>query len=162
MLLQLFDSLKYPKCRLCKKRRLVPGVSSEILPNTVCVFCWKHERSRVRWHNKRAKRHWLVASRGKRVSTRQWMALLHQHDYGCISCGKNGRGNLTLDHIISLKEGGTQVIENLQPMCISCHSTKDGWKARPLYVRLWEKVTDKIRWTTKKLVKRIKSVNFPF
>jgi 5-methylcytosine-specific restriction endonuclease McrA len=90
------------------------------------------------------------------------MALLHQHDYGCISCGKNGRGNLTLDHIISLKEGGTQVIENLQPMCISCHSTKDGWKARPLYVRLWEKVTDKIRWTTKKLVKRIKSVNFPF
>jgi len=162
MLLRLIDSFRYPKCRLCNKRRLVPGVSSEILPTTVCVFCWKHERGRVRWHNKRAKRHKFVSAHGKRVSTRQWMAMLHQHDYGCISCGKGGRGNLTLDHIISLNEGGNQSIENLQPLCISCHSTKDGWKARPLYVRLWEKLTNKVRRWKRKLVKSVKSVYFRF
>jgi 5-methylcytosine-specific restriction endonuclease McrA len=84
----------------------------------------------------------------KRVTTREWMHMLDKHNYSCIKCGKKEK--LTLDHITSMSAGGHQQIDNLQPLCIPCHSIKDGWKANPLYVRLWRKLMKKVRWWKKR------------
>lgn len=40
----------------------------------------------------------------------------------CVACGATN--NITIDHIIPLAKGGTNCIDNLQPLCHSCNSSK--------------------------------------
>ena len=44
----------------------------------------------------------------------------------CRQCKKEGRLTLAteVDHIIPLAQGGTNELDNLQPLCHSCHSRK--------------------------------------
>lgn len=43
----------------------------------------------------------------------------------CVSCGKwFNKSNITVDHRIPKRNGGTDDIWNLQPMCKSCNSSK--------------------------------------
>jgi len=55
---------------------------------------------------------------------KQWQELKKAYGYRCSDCGKSAV--LTKDHISPLSEGGTDYIENIQPLCKSCNSRK--WK----------------------------------
>ena len=52
----------------------------------------------------------------------EWEGLKKKFNYRCANCGKQKL--LTEDHIISLKKGGTNYIDNIQPLCQSCNSKK--------------------------------------
>lgn len=54
----------------------------------------------------------------------QWNELKKQHKFRCSVCGK--RKKLTKDHIKPLSLGGSDFIENIQPLCRNCNSKK--WK----------------------------------
>lgn len=54
----------------------------------------------------------------------QWVELKQKHKGLCANCGEDKK--LTKDHIIPLSEGGTDYIDNIQPLCRSCNSKK--WK----------------------------------
>ena len=45
-----------------------------------------------------------------------------EHGAICAHCGVTE--NLTIDHIIPLAKGGTNDLDNLQPLCKSCNSSK--------------------------------------
>lgn len=65
----------------------------------------------------------LTAARAKGSHTKQeWMALLEIFGQ-CVRCGATD-GNLVKDHIEPIYQGGSDAIENLQPLCLSCNSSK--------------------------------------
>ena len=53
----------------------------------------------------------------------EWNTLLAQYDWICPSC-KVKELNLTRDHIIPLSRGGSDNIENIQPLCLPCNRSK--------------------------------------
>lgn len=52
----------------------------------------------------------------------EWDALKDSYGNVCAYCGKSKK--LTKDHIIPLSKGGTDYIENIQPLCRNCNSKK--------------------------------------
>lgn len=57
-------------------------------------------------------------------SLEEWNDLLIEFNNRCAFCRKKTK--LTKDHIVPLSEGGTDYIDNIQPLCKSCNSKK--WK----------------------------------
>lgn len=66
-----------------------------------------------------------IRNNGGYHSREQWNYLKMAFNYVCKMCGrKEPEIKLTKDHIISLKNGGTNDIGNIQPLCRSCNSKK--------------------------------------
>jgi 5-methylcytosine-specific restriction endonuclease McrA len=53
----------------------------------------------------------------------EWAALLATYGNRCLACGVQDV-RLTEDHIIPLMDGGTDWIENIQPLCKPCNTRK--------------------------------------
>lgn len=71
----------------------------------------------------------------------EWLALLAFCGGRCVACGVPPgtlRGAIQRDHILAISKGGSDSIENIQPMCVPCNSVKcdgepfdlrpDGWR----------------------------------
>jgi len=55
----------------------------------------------------------------------EWELLKKQYGYTCPSCGiGEPETKLTEDHIIPLSKGGSDYIENIQPLCKMCNCKK--------------------------------------
>lgn len=53
----------------------------------------------------------------------EWDVLCDYYGKKCLSCGRTD-AKLTVDHVVPLSVGGTNSIENIQPLCGSCNSSK--------------------------------------
>jgi 5-methylcytosine-specific restriction endonuclease McrA len=83
----------------------------------------------------------LSAARAKAKHTAgEWQALLEICDFKCVKCGgdEGGRG-VVKDHIVPIYRGGSDGIDNIQPLCQPCNASKGpdetdhrrhGWKER--------------------------------
>ena len=69
------------------------------------------------WHHKRR------ANKQGSFTAQEWQDLCARHDYRCLACGESNV-KLTVDHVVPLSKGGMNTIENLQPLCGSCNSSK--------------------------------------
>ena len=70
---------------------------------------------------KRSRR--MAASRKKGTHTRvEWVSLREFFDC-CVKCGTT-EFNLEKDHIMPVYQGGSDGIENIQPLCARCNSGK--------------------------------------
>jgi 5-methylcytosine-specific restriction endonuclease McrA len=72
------------------------------------------EYTRVRNHRKRGN--------GGSYTADEWQALCVKYNYRCVCCRQVKP--LTVDHVIPISQGGTSLIDNLQPLCRECNSKK--------------------------------------
>jgi 5-methylcytosine-specific restriction endonuclease McrA len=69
----------------------------------------------------------LESARKQGIHTKkQWISLLEEFDYRCLRCGCQPLGGPTKDHIIPISRGGSDSIDNLQPLCFQCNSSGGG------------------------------------
>jgi 5-methylcytosine-specific restriction endonuclease McrA len=59
---------------------------------------------------------------GGSYTSEQWIALCDKYENLCLSCHK--RCKLTADHVVPVSKGGTSNIDNIQPLCGPCNSSK--------------------------------------
>lgn len=58
-------------------------------------------------------------------TTQQWIELVEKYNYCCLKCKKQFPiEKLTQDHVVPLSKGGSNYIENIQPLCRSCNTGK--------------------------------------
>lgn len=55
----------------------------------------------------------------------EWETLKAAHKHSCLCCGRaEPKIKLTADHVMPLSLGGAGTIDNIQPLCKSCNSSK--------------------------------------
>ena len=80
-----------------------------------------HDRVLYRNARRRARR---LNAEGSHTQE-EWELLKKQYGYTCPACGgKESEIKLTEDHIVPLVKGGSDYIENIQPLCRSCNCSK--------------------------------------
>jgi len=71
---------------------------------------------RAAYHRQRA----MALGLSEHFSGREWLALLEFYRYRCCHCGRD-TVDLEIDHVVALGAGGSNRIENIQPLCHDCH-----------------------------------------
>lgn len=59
---------------------------------------------------------------GGKHTNEEWLQLCTDHNNRCAKCGADAI--LTKDHIVPVSLGGSDSIDNLQPLCRSCNASK--------------------------------------
>ena len=68
----------------------------------------------------------LNSAREKGTHTKkQWLALVEEFEYRCLRCGNVPDDGLTKDHIQKISCGGSDAMENIQPLCRQCNSAQE-------------------------------------
>jgi 5-methylcytosine-specific restriction endonuclease McrA len=62
------------------------------------------------------------AGGGGSFTEKEWQELCANYDYRCLCCGE--KKPLEADHVMPVAKGGTSNIDNIQPLCKSCNTSK--------------------------------------
>lgn len=82
---------------------------------------YNRERNKIYLNNRRNK----IKSSTENFTLQQWLDLKIQYKNTCLRCNKQEPEiQLTPDHILPLSKGGSNSIDNIQPLCLSCNIQK--------------------------------------
>lgn len=81
---------------------------------------WRRASNRrAEWANRDALKRGAEGS----FSNEEWVALCEKYGNRCLRCGR-GDVTLSVDHVKPLSKGGTNWLDNIQPLCVSCNCSK--------------------------------------
>ena len=115
---------KTKEYKLCYENyKNTPNYIKKVRERSKYTNLTKEQKIKKSFRNKQ----YINRKRGARGSHTlgEWERLKAQYDWTCPSCERREPEiKLTEDHIISIKLGGSNNIENIQPLCQSCNSKK--------------------------------------
>ena len=76
---------------------------------------------RIRSYQKTSKARRRSGTQGH-FTAAEWRDLCAQHGNRCLRCG--AEGSLSVDHVVPISRGGTNTIDNIQPLCLPCNLHK--------------------------------------
>lgn len=114
--------VEYRRCERCElrflvvdaKQRLCGSIKKKLGCSWVNRLLLKNCYSVKRWNMLRTTGTYAVS---------EWIKLLRVFDYTCPACNRRGVP-LSVDHKIPVKLGGTNTLDNLQPLCVPCNVRK--------------------------------------
>ncbi len=77
------------------------------------------EKFKPAYHKRRARK----LQNGGTYTPQQWCELCRYYNYTCLCCMRQDV-KLTPDHVIPLCKNGSNDIENIQPLCLTCNKSK--------------------------------------
>ena len=83
---------------------------------------WRQENpanNTAKMHRRRTRQ----TEAGGSFTAKEWKALCNHYGNKCLCCNRTGL-KLTADHIKPVSKGGTSNIDNIQPLCGACNSSK--------------------------------------
>jgi hypothetical protein len=83
---------------------------------------WRQLNPDKRQDMHRRRRATKFGAAGDHYTASQFQDLCSQFDNICLKCGQSK--NLTADHVVPLSKGGSDSIDNIQPLCGICNSEK--------------------------------------
>jgi len=100
--------------------RIYRAKNAEIIKIRKAAYSKSHqiERNMIE-HKREAKK----KGNGGTYIKQQFIDLCQKYDNKCLMC-KRSDVELTVDHVIPIALGGSNYIENIQPLCLSCNSKK--------------------------------------
>lgn len=114
---------KRTECKECGKQ--------EIKANARCTECLaakrakRHQEHKAYYRQKSRERQMRIEAAEGSHTDLEWEALKAHYSNRCLCCGKaEPEVELTRDHVIPLVKGGTNSIDNIQPLCRGCNSRK--------------------------------------
>jgi len=83
---------------------------------------YEQDRETARVRN--AHRHARKLGAEGRHTTGEWLAVLARYGSRCLACGATE--HIQQDHVVPLVLGGSDYIDNIQPLCGGCNGRKQG------------------------------------
>ncbi len=77
------------------------------------------EARRAHTHRRRTRK----TGGGGSFTAAEFKALVRHYGGKCLCCGRTDV-KLTADHVVPVAKGGTSNIDNIQPLCVPCNSSK--------------------------------------
>lgn len=78
-----------------------------------------------KWKERNQNRRAREVGNGGAHTAQEWINLKEKYNHTCLSCRRQEPEiKLTEDHVLPLIKGGTNFIDNIQPLCLSCNCSK--------------------------------------
>lgn len=77
------------------------------------------EQYQAKRQNRRAREKNAVG----RITEKEWKSVLDKYGRRCLCCRRDDV-TISMDHVVPLAVGGTNTVDNVQPLCRSCNSKK--------------------------------------
>jgi len=109
------------RCKVCitKEQRIRVSKNRELYNARSRAYSKAHpEAMRARNHKRRA----MLRNAEGNFTVQEWISTCDKYNNKCAICGCNKK--MTVDHIIPLTKGGSNYINNIQPLCHSCNARK--------------------------------------
>lgn len=110
---KIYRRIYYPTYYAKYKKALMEYQRKYIKANRSKVNKWKVNYTRKRRYALTTSDHFTLL---------EWEQLVHKYHYICLKCEASIK--LTVDHVVPLSLGGKDTIDNIQPLCGSCNSSK--------------------------------------
>src|SRR5689334_15379591 len=128
-----------------------PKEGESSLRSALCYACYSKINLKVRNHQKRAAGIFTISN---------WLHILEKSQGYCYYCNKEvGIKNLTIDHHVSVREGGQNTSPNIVPACSMCNASKgsrstDNWRYIQRSKELLKQLQEKLELSETETIQR--------